>query len=174
MLDLSCIRRLPTFCAVAGISDCGDHGFKLDGVDESGPIFRNSSGGHDYVLYGQHDDAPDTFAPFDDAIRDADGWKLIQGTGGRPSSWSQPVNVTDSDLTEGQAQQACTTPNCAVDRLFNPMGLPQKGGGVNTFFCGGIYRDQLLRTERGWRITERINDQLYAHGALPAGLQSPK
>jgi hypothetical protein len=93
-------------------------------VDESGPIFRNSSGGHDYVLYGQHDDAPDTFAPFDDAIRDADGWKLIQGTGGRPSSWSQPVNVTDSDLTEGQAQQACTTPNCAVDRLFNPMGLP--------------------------------------------------
>jgi hypothetical protein len=92
-------------------------------VDESGPLFKNSSGGHQYVLYGKHDDAKESFAPFDDAIRDADGWKLIQGTGGKPSSWSQPVNQTDSNVTEGPALQACTTPNCAVDRLFNPMGL---------------------------------------------------
>ncbi len=62
----------------------------------------------------------------------------------------------------------------SVCYFFNPMGLPQQDGGVNTFFCGGIYRDQLLRTERGWRITERVNDQLYAYGALPPGVEPPK
>lgn len=62
----------------------------------------------------------------------------------------------------------------SVCYFFNPMGLPQQDDGVRTFFCGGIYRDRLIRTERGWRITERINDQLYAHGALPAGLEPPE
>jgi 3-phenylpropionate/cinnamic acid dioxygenase small subunit len=62
----------------------------------------------------------------------------------------------------------------SVSYFFNPMGLPRQDGGVDTFFCGGIYRDQLLRTERGWRITERVNDQLYAYGALPAGFEPPK
>ena len=62
----------------------------------------------------------------------------------------------------------------SVCYFLNPMGLPREDGGVNTFFCGGIYRDQLLRTERGWRITERVNDQLYAYGALPAGVELPK
>jgi hypothetical protein len=54
------------------------------------------------------------------------------------------------------------------------MGFPRKDGGVSTFFCGGIYRDQLRRTGRGWRITERINDQLYAYGDLPTGVEPPK
>jgi hypothetical protein len=45
---------------------------------------------------------------------------------------------------------------------------------MSTFFCGGIYRDQLLRTECGWRISERVNDQLYAHGALPPGVEPPR
>ena len=62
----------------------------------------------------------------------------------------------------------------SVCYFFNPMGLPRQEGGVGTFFCGGIYRDQLLRTERGWRIVERVNEQLYAHGALPPGLELPK
>ena len=57
---------------------CNSTGYKLDGIDESGPLFANASGGHDFVLYGQHDDAPNSFSPFDDAIRDAMGWKLIQ------------------------------------------------------------------------------------------------
>ena len=117
---------LPTFCAVAGLTDCGDHGLKLDGVDVSGPIFKNSSGGHDYVLYGQHDDAPNSFKPFDDAIRDADGWKLIQGTGGKPATWSQPVNFTTATTTAtatATATAACTTSNCVADPLYNPFGL---------------------------------------------------
>ncbi len=62
----------------------------------------------------------------------------------------------------------------SVCYFFNPMGLPQKDEGVHIFFCGGIYRDRLIRTECGWRITERVNDQLYAYGALPAGLEQPE
>jgi len=62
----------------------------------------------------------------------------------------------------------------SVCYFFNPMGLPRQEGGVSTFFCGGIYRDQLLRTESGWRIVERINEQLYAHGDLPQGIELPK
>ena len=116
---------LSTFCTVAGLSDCGAHGLALDGIDMSGPLFQNTSGGHDYVLYGQHDDAPNDFKPFDDAIRDAAGWKLIQGTGGKPNSWSQLVNVSSvSSAAASWAMQQCTTPNCAVDPPYNPHGLP--------------------------------------------------
>lgn len=58
--------------------------------------------------------------------------------------------------------------------FFNPMGLPRADGGVHTFFCGGYYRDRLLRTPAGWRITERVNDQRYLHGSLPEGFVIPR
>lgn len=58
----------------------------------------------------------------------------------------------------------------SVCSFFNPMGLPQPGGPLQTFFCGGFYRDRLVRTPAGWRICERVNDQRYLHGSLPAGL----
>lgn len=110
---------LSTFCAVAGLTDCGAHGLPLDGIDMSGPIFHNTSGGHDYILYGQHDDAPNTYQPYDDAIRDAAGWKLIQGTGGKPDDWSQPVNSTIDDTPN----EVCTTPNCFADPLLSLYDL---------------------------------------------------
>ena len=62
----------------------------------------------------------------------------------------------------------------SVCSFFNPMGLPQPDGGVQTFFCGGFYRDRLLRTPAGWRICERVNDQRYLHGSLPPGLRTPR
>jgi hypothetical protein len=96
---------LPTICKVAGVPDCGSSGLPLDGMEMTGPLFSNSSGGHAFVLYGQHDDAPDRYTPYDDAIRDAEGWKLIQGWGGKPSDWSSsPPNMSHA--------QQCTMPNC--------------------------------------------------------------
>lgn len=71
---------LPTICAVAKVDTCGKEGLALDGVDVSGPLFSNTSGGHSYILYGQHDDAPNLYTPYDDAVRDTAGWKLIQGS----------------------------------------------------------------------------------------------
>jgi len=62
----------------------------------------------------------------------------------------------------------------SVCSYFNPMGLPQPDGGVKTFFCGGFYRDRLLRTPAGWRICERVNDQRYRHGSLPPELHAPR
>ncbi len=51
----------------------------------------------------------------------------------------------------------------SVCYFFNPMGLPQEDGSLKLFFCGGIYRDRLVRTDRGWRISQRVNDELYRH-----------
>ena len=62
----------------------------------------------------------------------------------------------------------------SVCSFFNPMGLPQADGSVHTFFCGGYYRDVLLRTHAGWRIRERVNDQRYLHGGLPPGFEIPR
>jgi len=62
----------------------------------------------------------------------------------------------------------------SVCSFFNPMGLPRPDGSVHTFFCGGFYRDRLLRTPAGWRISERVNDQRYLHGSLPPGFQIPR
>ncbi len=62
----------------------------------------------------------------------------------------------------------------SICSFFNPMGLPQADGGVQTFFCGGFYRDRLLRTPAGWRICERTNDQRYQHGSPAPGLQRPR
>lgn len=102
---------LPTICKVAGVMDCGSTGLALDGMEMTGPLFSNSSGGHAYVLYGQHDDAPDRYTPYDDAIRDAAGWKLIQGWGGKPSDWSSSA-PNMSHVTDSSHIQQCTMPNC--------------------------------------------------------------
>jgi 3-phenylpropionate/cinnamic acid dioxygenase small subunit len=62
----------------------------------------------------------------------------------------------------------------SVCSFFNPMGLKQPDGSVHVFFCGGYYRDRLLRTPAGWRICERVNDQRYLHGGLPPGFEIPR
>ena len=59
--------------------------------------------------------------------------------------------------------------------LFNPMGLrgaeTTPGGAETTlFWCGGRYRDELVRVQGAWRIKSRTNELLYMHGA-PAGLR---
>lgn len=39
--------------------------------------------------------------------------------------------------------------------LFNPMVLKRESGDI-IFFVGGTYRDELVRTPKGWRITRRV------------------
>jgi len=45
--------------------------------------------------------------------------------------------------------------------FYNPMGRPQPDGSVKLFFVGGDYVDELVRTEAGWRIAQRIEQQLW-------------
>lgn len=45
---------------------------------------------------------------------------------------------------------------------FNPMVL-QKDGGSHVFFVGIWYVDELVRTEKGWRIKHRVEEFSYFH-----------
>lgn len=47
--------------------------------------------------------------------------------------------------------------------LFNPMVYQDADGGEKVFFIGLWYRDQLVRTPKGWRIAERYEEMGYAH-----------
>ena len=52
----------------------------------------------------------------------------------------------------------------SIAAFFNPMVM--KNG--ETFFCGGEYRDQLVRTADGWRIKSRFEQTVWTYGAVPA------
>ena len=45
--------------------------------------------------------------------------------------------------------------------LVNPMGRQLDDGEIEMSFSGGWYFDHLVKTERGWRICERIYEQLW-------------
>ena len=51
--------------------------------------------------------------------------------------------------------------------LFNPMVHENDEGERQTFFIGLWYRDQLVRTPEGWRISERYEEMAWAHNAPP-------
>lgn len=51
--------------------------------------------------------------------------------------------------------------------LFNPLGWRRDEGTTEMLYCGGTYRDHLVRTPKGWRIRERVIQPLYLDGRLP-------
>ncbi|MCG8592279.1 MAG: nuclear transport factor 2 family protein [Proteobacteria bacterium] len=55
----------------------------------------------------------------------------------------------------------------------NPMGFPKPDGSLHIFTVGAYYIDELVRTEEGWRIAKRIEEQVYLEGSLPEALQIP-
>ncbi|MCP4603300.1 MAG: nuclear transport factor 2 family protein [Proteobacteria bacterium] len=50
--------------------------------------------------------------------------------------------------------------------FFNPMGLPLQEGEERQkiLFFGGYYNDTLVRTENGWRISERVEELTWNYG----------
>lgn len=52
--------------------------------------------------------------------------------------------------------------------LFNPM-IMDKGGSPHVFFVGLWYRDDLVRTPKGWRIKSRREEKSYFYN-FPEGL----
>lgn len=68
------------------------------------------------------------------------------------------TNVT-TEISGDQATTRCY--------LFNPLGYPGEGGKVEMLYCGGYYRDRMVRTPAGWRIQERVIEMLYLDGKLP-------
>ena len=57
--------------------------------------------------------------------------------------------------------------------LFNPMVEEGEGGERQTFFMGLWYRDTLVRTPGGWRISERYEELGWTHN-LPAMAPAPE
>lgn len=51
--------------------------------------------------------------------------------------------------------------------LFNPMVHEAGNGERRTFFIGLWYRDRLVRTADGWRISERYEEMAWTHDAPP-------
>jgi 3-phenylpropionate/cinnamic acid dioxygenase small subunit len=51
--------------------------------------------------------------------------------------------------------------------LYNPMVTTKPDGSRGVFYVGAEYHDQLARTPRGWRITERIEQSVWTDGDLP-------
>ena len=45
--------------------------------------------------------------------------------------------------------------------LYNPMGTRRPDGGLHLFFTGGTYHDRWRRTPSGWRIVERVLEELW-------------
>lgn len=46
--------------------------------------------------------------------------------------------------------------------FFNPLGLADGKGEMTVFFDGGYYIDQLVRSDEGWKIAERIEESAYS------------
>ncbi len=57
--------------------------------------------------------------------------------------------------------------------VINPMGLPKPDGGLQMFTVGAYYIDKLVRTDAGWRIAERYEQQAYLDGSLPQAPPDP-
>ena len=49
----------------------------------------------------------------------------------------------------------------------NPMVLTKPSGETHVFYCGLWYLDELVRTPRGWRIRQRVEEKCYFHN-VPA------
>ena len=57
--------------------------------------------------------------------------------------------------------------------VLNPMGFQQEDGSLHLFTVGAYYNDELSRSDEGWRIQRRIEEQAFMQGSLPEGLQVP-
>ena len=58
--------------------------------------------------------------------------------------------------------------------VINPMGFPNPDGSLHVFTVCAHYVDKLVRTPKGWRIAERIEETVLMDGTLPAALSIPR
>ena len=54
----------------------------------------------------------------------------------------------------------------AKTMVFNPMGRKKPDGSLHLFYVGAYYIDKLVRTQDGWRIADRYEDQAFLEGSL--------
>ena len=57
--------------------------------------------------------------------------------------------------------------------VINPMGFPKPDGSLHVFTVAAHYVDELVRGSEGWRIAQRVEEQVLLDGSLPEALQIP-
>ena len=55
---------------------------------------------------------------------------------------------------------------------YNPMVMPEEGG-ERTMVFGLWYIHEYVRTSEGWRISERVEEQMFLQGGMPRTLTIP-
>ena len=99
-----------------------------------------------------------------DATIDYTGAGGIKGTLPEVRQWLAEVMerfpMTQHLVTNRAVQVSGDSATCR-SCLFNPMGARDDDGLV-VFLEGGYYRDKLVRTADGWRITERIEEPTFS------------
>jgi 3-phenylpropionate/cinnamic acid dioxygenase small subunit len=58
--------------------------------------------------------------------------------------------------------------------VYNPMFFPNPDGSQHHFAVGAYYVDELQRTDAGWRIVKRLEEQAFLEGSLPQALAIPE
>ena len=61
----------------------------------------------------------------------------------------------------------------AKTMVHNPMGARTRSGAPHMFTIGARYDDELVRTDHGWRIAQRVEALLFLDGTLPLELVDP-
>ena len=105
----------------------------------------------------------------EDAILDYTSAGGIRGTLSEAKEWLSNVlslfeitqHIAGNFIIEIEGDQA--TSRCS---FYNPMGLKPSSPDepVTMLFFGGYYNDKLLRTDNGWRITERVEESTWSYG----------
>ncbi|MBW2274073.1 MAG: nuclear transport factor 2 family protein [Deltaproteobacteria bacterium] len=50
--------------------------------------------------------------------------------------------------------------------VYNPMAIPKEDGELDMFTVGAYYIDDLVRTDAGWRIAKRFEQQVYLQSGI--------
>ena len=100
------------------------------------------------------DELDDVFTP--DAVLD------YTTAGGIKGAYPHLVTNTEVTLAGDLAS--------ARSAFYNPMGHDRPDKTRAYFFCGGEYHDQLIRTESGWRISNRFEQTVWMDGEFPGAL----
>jgi hypothetical protein len=83
--------------------------------------------------------------------------------------FSYTMHFAGNSTVELSGDSARTRTYC-----INPMGFANPDGSTHVFTVYVHYVDKLVRTDAGWRIAERKEEDLLMDGALPKALQIPQ
>ncbi|MBW2267012.1 MAG: nuclear transport factor 2 family protein [Deltaproteobacteria bacterium] len=85
------------------------------------------------------------------------------------ASFSYTMHFTGNSTVELDGDTARSRTYC-----INPMGFTNSDGSTHVFTVYVHYVDRLVRTDFGWRIAERTEEDLFMDGTLPAELEIPQ